>query len=131
MLRLVIFVLLTIFLVLLFWDSLIYPCILSFLYPGSNKNLNQRVVLITGAGRAQGIGYNLALAFLQQGCLVVLWDINAKDLKEAQTTLSLATHPNSTTTSISKYFTTSGNSSRATYPRQLTQHYELNCCSER
>ena len=97
------FVLPTIFLVLLFWDSLICPCILALVYPQSNKSLNQRVVLITGAGRPQGIGYNLALAFLQQGCLVVLWDINAKDLKQAQTTLSLATqhnHPTTTTSTL-------------------------------
>lgn len=42
-----------------------------------------RVVLITGAASKRGIGYHLAMRFLEEGCSVVLWDIDGVELKSS------------------------------------------------
>jgi NAD(P)-dependent dehydrogenase (short-subunit alcohol dehydrogenase family) len=96
---------------LLFWDSIIYPSLLSVLYPSSLKHLHHRVVLITGAGRSQGIGYHLASTFLRHECHVVLWDVDADALAQAKRTL----------TSEASARNQSGQSSQSSPPRIITQ----------
>ena len=81
------------FLALLFWDSLLLPFFLSLCHPSSSQHLASRTVLITGAGRPQGIGYHLARSFLQAGCHVVLWDIDAEALQQARQTLQSSVPP--------------------------------------
>ena len=49
-------------------------------------DLSGREAVITGGAR--GIGYAVAERFLQSGCNVSLWDIDADRLQEAQTSLS-------------------------------------------
>ncbi|MDQ2693791.1 MAG: SDR family oxidoreductase [Pseudomonadota bacterium] len=49
-------------------------------------DLNGRAAVITGGAR--GIGYAVAQRFLQSGCGVALWDIDAERLQEAQKTLA-------------------------------------------
>ena len=49
-------------------------------------DLKNRVAVITGA--AQGIGYAAAQRLLRSGASVVLWDIDAKRLHEAENTLA-------------------------------------------
>ncbi|RWS31895.1 Short-chain dehydrogenase/reductase family 16C member 6-like protein [Leptotrombidium deliense] len=47
------------------------------------KNIEREVVLITGGGG--GLGKALAVRFSKQGAIVVLWDVNANGLNEANT----------------------------------------------
>ncbi|RWS00553.1 epidermal retinol dehydrogenase 2-like protein, partial [Dinothrombium tinctorium] len=44
------------------------------------RNINNELVLITGAGN--GIGRQLAIKFAKEGCRIVLWDIDQKGLDE-------------------------------------------------
>jgi len=64
---------------------LIYYCIEGFvkaILPGSlfAKDVKGQRVLITGAG--SGLGQLMAQQFADLGCIVVLWDVNEKGLKE-------------------------------------------------
>ena len=52
----------------------------------TKKNISKEIVLVTGAGH--GIGRSLAHKFAQEGCVVVLWDINAIWLQEARESLA-------------------------------------------
>ncbi len=79
----------SIVLLLLFWDSIVDPILMSIFYSSSSSTLNHKTVLITGAARRKGIGYALASSFLNQGCHVILWDIDEKALLLAKQTLSL------------------------------------------
>ena len=45
------------------------------------------VVLVTGAARQEGIGYHIARGFLDHGCNVILFDINAEALRHAERAL--------------------------------------------
>ena len=92
-------------LILLLWDSLFYPLLLRVFYPMSSQYLHRRIVLVTGAGRQQGIGYHLAKSFLEQGCHVILWDIDSEALVKAKA--SLIAHENA------KIYSGSSNSSNS------------------
>lgn len=48
-------------------------------------DLNKRVAVVTGG--AQGIGYAISQRLLQSGAAVVMWDIDAAKLKEAEASL--------------------------------------------
>ena len=98
-------------LILLLWDSLFYPLLLRVFYPMSSQYLHHRIVLVTGAGRQQGIGYNLAKSFLEQGCHVILWDIDSEALAKAKA--SLIEHENARINSDNSNSSNSSDSSAA------------------
>ena len=54
-------------------------------------DLKGRVAVVTGGAR--GIGWAIAQRFLQSGAQVVLWDIDAQELKQASKTLAAVAGP--------------------------------------
>ena len=54
-------------------------------------DLQGRVAVVTGGAR--GIGWAIAQRFLQSGAQVVLWDIDAQELKQASKTLASVVGP--------------------------------------
>ena len=54
-------------------------------------DLQGRVAVVTGGAR--GIGWAIAQRFLQSGAKVVLWDIDAQELKQASKTLASVVGP--------------------------------------
>ena len=52
------------------------------------KKLSNRVAVITGG--AQGLGKAIALAMAEEGASIVICDINAKTLPEAQSEIEAA-----------------------------------------
>jgi 2-dehydro-3-deoxy-L-rhamnonate dehydrogenase (NAD+) len=61
-------------------------------------DLSGRVAVITGG--AQGIGYAVAQRMLQSGARVVLWDIDAERLAQAETTLAKSAPTGAVTSAI-------------------------------